>query len=45
MKIAALDIRACRHDAAAISGAAMRDGQAREGLEFLVYTLADRGRA
>jgi L-alanine-DL-glutamate epimerase-like enolase superfamily enzyme len=39
MRIAALDIRACRHDAAAIAGAAMRDGQAREGLEFLVFTL------
>jgi L-alanine-DL-glutamate epimerase-like enolase superfamily enzyme len=39
MKIAALDIRACRHAAAAIPGAAMRDGQAREGLEFLVFTL------
>ncbi|MGI1661567.1 enolase C-terminal domain-like protein [Palleronia sp. KMU-117] len=39
MKIAALDIRACRHDGAAIAGAAMRDGQARQGLEFLVFTL------
>ena len=39
MKIAALDIRACRYAAATIPGAAMRDGQAQDGLEFLVYTL------
>ena len=39
MRIEALDIRACRHDAAAIGAGAMRDGQARPGLEFLVYTV------
>ena len=39
MEIAALDIRCCRYDGAEITGAAMRDGQAIMGLEFLVYTL------
>jgi|TARA_B100000959_G_scaffold198372_1_gene207497 L-alanine-DL-glutamate epimerase-like enolase superfamily enzyme len=39
MKIAALDIRACRHSGASVSGAAMRDGQSQDELEFLVYTV------
>lgn len=39
MRIASLDIRACRHDPAIVPGAAMRDGQARDGLEFVVYTV------
>jgi L-alanine-DL-glutamate epimerase-like enolase superfamily enzyme len=39
MKIAALDIRCCRYDGAALAGGAMRDGQAITGMEFLVYTL------
>ena len=39
MEISALDIRCCRYDGAEITGAAMRDGQAIMGLEFLVYTL------
>ena len=39
MRIAGLDIRACRHSDASVAGASMRDGQAQDGLEFLVYTL------
>ncbi len=46
MQIAGLDIRACRHEGSGIPGAKMRDGQAQEGLEFLVYTLrTDCGRS
>ena len=45
MRIASLDIRACRHRGAALGGAALRDGQGREGLEYLVYTVkTDCGR-
>lgn len=40
MKITKLDIRACRHAAAVVPGASMRDGQDQQGLEFLVYTVA-----
>ena len=40
MEISALDIRCCRYDGAEITGAAMRDGQAIMGLEFLVYNYA-----
>ena len=40
MKITNLEIRCCRHQGATIRGAAMRDGIALEGIEFLVYTLA-----
>ena len=43
MKITGLDIRACRHEGARMSGASMRDGMARDGLEFLVYTLHAEG--
>lgn len=39
MKITSLDIRCCRYEQAVIPGAAMRDGMALQGLEFLVYTL------
>ncbi len=39
MQITSLDIRCCRHQGQAIAGAAMRDGIALEGIEFLVYTL------
>ena len=39
MQITALDIRACRHSSTSLSGAAFRDGQSREDLEFLVYTV------
>jgi L-alanine-DL-glutamate epimerase-like enolase superfamily enzyme len=39
VKITGLDIRACRHEGSAVPGAQMRDGQAQEALEFLVYTL------
>lgn len=39
MRIAALDIRACRAPGATLAGGALRDGQGRAGLEFLVYTL------
>ncbi len=39
MQIAGLDIRACRHQGASVSGASMRDGQSQDALEFLVYTL------
>lgn len=39
MRITSLDIRACRHDAAALGADATRDGQAQPGLEFLVYTV------
>ena len=45
MRIASLEIRACRHRGAALGGAALRDGQGREGLEYLVYTVkTDCGR-
>ena len=40
MKIERLDIRACRHKGSSVPGAAMRDGQDQEALEFLVYTVA-----
>lgn len=40
MKIASLAIRACKHEGSSVPGAQMRDGQAQEGLEFLVYTVA-----
>ena len=39
MRIAALDIRACRHRGSSVPGASMRDGQSQDALEFLVYTL------
>jgi L-alanine-DL-glutamate epimerase-like enolase superfamily enzyme len=39
MRIVDLEIRACRYDGSSISGAAMRDGQRQNALEFLVYTL------
>lgn len=39
MKISDLDIRACRYEESVISGDSTRDGQAQNGLEFLVYTL------
>jgi L-alanine-DL-glutamate epimerase-like enolase superfamily enzyme len=39
MLITGLNIRVCRHQEVVVAGAAMRDGQAQEGLEFLVYTL------
>lgn len=39
MRISALDIRACRHDPSAVAAGSLRDGQARAGLEYLVYTL------
>ena len=39
MEITALDIRACRHSGASVPGAAMRDGQSQDALEFLVYTM------
>lgn len=39
MKIAALDIRACRHRASPVGAGALRDGQAREGLDYLVYRV------
>jgi L-alanine-DL-glutamate epimerase-like enolase superfamily enzyme len=39
MKITALDIRCCRHGGQSIAGAAMRDGMAMDGMEFLVFTL------
>lgn len=45
MRIASLDIRACRHQGAAIGGDALRGGQGRAGLEYLVYTMTtDCGR-
>jgi len=43
MRITGLDIRCCRLDRAAIAGAAMRDGIAQDGLEFLVFTLHAEG--
>jgi L-alanine-DL-glutamate epimerase-like enolase superfamily enzyme len=39
VEITELKIRCCRHEGAALAGAAMRDGMARDGLEFIVYTL------
>ncbi|WP_306117649.1 MULTISPECIES: enolase C-terminal domain-like protein [unclassified Roseitalea] len=39
MRIESLDIRCCRHAASSVPAHASRDGQAQEGLEFLVYTL------
>lgn len=39
MRIAGLDIRACRYQGSSVPGAAMRDGQSQDALEFLVYTL------
>ena len=39
MKIAALDVRACRTAADAIKGAALKESTAREGLDFVVYTV------
>lgn len=39
MRIAELEIRACRHAGSTIAGAAMRDGQSQDGLEYLVHTL------
>lgn len=39
MKISSLEIRACRNEGSSVPGARMRDGQAQEALEFLVYTL------
>ena len=40
MKIAALDIRACRTSAEAIRGAALKEETSeRDGLDFMVYTL------
>lgn len=45
MRIARLDIRACRHAGSAFAEGALRGGQARDGLEYLVYTLTtDCGR-
>ena len=45
MRIAGLNIRACRHQGAAIGGDGLRDGQGRAGLEYLVYTVrTDCGR-
>ena len=38
MRIAALDIRACRTGAEALGGA-LKDGAGREGLDFLVFTM------
>jgi len=39
MKIAAVDIRCCKYQHSALGAGAMRDGMARDGLEFLVITL------
>ena len=39
MRIAGLDIRACRYTGASVPGAAMRDGQSQDALEFLVSTV------
>ncbi len=39
MKITEVDIRCCRHEALAISASALRDGNAVDGLEFLVFTV------
>lgn len=39
MKIAALDVRACRTAADAIQGDALKENAGREGLDFVVYTL------
>ena len=39
MKITEVDIRCCRHDALAIPAEALRDGNAVDGLEFLVFTV------
>lgn len=45
MRIASLNIRACRHRGAALGDAALRGGQGREGLDYLVYTVTtDCGR-
>ena len=45
MRIASLEIRACRHRGAALGSDALRDGQGRDGLEYLVYSLrTDCGR-
>lgn len=45
MRIESLEIRACRHADAALGGSALRDGQGREGLDYLVYTVkTDCGR-
>ena len=43
MRITGLDIRACRHAGARIGAEATRDGQAQDGIEFLVYTLHAEG--
>ena len=39
MKIVEVGIRACRHKGSSVPGAAMRDGQSQDALEFLVYTI------
>lgn len=39
MIISGFDVRCCRQEASTVSAAASRDGQAQNGLEFLVYTL------
>ena len=45
MRIASLDIRACRHPEIALGGSVLRDGQGRAGLDYLVYTVTtDCGR-
>lgn len=45
MRIAALEIRACRHADAGLSAGALRDGLGGGGLDYLVYTLrTDCGR-
>ncbi|MBI1416761.1 MAG: mandelate racemase [Limimaricola sp.] len=43
MQIARVDIRACRHRGAALGADALRDGQARAGLDYLVYTVTTEG--
>lgn len=40
MRIAKLDVRACRHKGSSVPGASMRDGQDQSALEFLVYTVS-----
>ena len=39
MKITQVDIRCCRHEALAIPASSLRDGNAVDGLEFLVFTV------
>lgn len=39
MRIKSLDIRACSHLASPLEQGALRDGQGREGLDYLVYTV------